>query len=335
MVEQRSPKPRVVSSSLATPATGLGFMKFEDVENIRIRYKEKIVKSFLISMGVSALVALIIFLAVSRVHLSIIAMVPAILMPLFFAIVISAIVVTLTTRKDAEAYRKTYKAYFVEQNLSRTFTDLKYNHDAGLDKQILRNTEMIHTGDRYSSNDLTMGKYKDVEFTQADVHIQERYEDKDGNTHYATIFLGRFMIFEFPKKFSFRLEVVSKFFGAKKVPGKNPQTGRKFEKFEVESPNFNKKFKIYAEDGFETFYLLDPAFIERIEMLGDAYQKKMLLGFIDNKLYVGLDERKDSFEAPSPFKPIDEQAELEKVHKDIKVITDFVNELRLDRKIFS
>ena len=144
MVEQRSPKPRVVSSSLATPATGLGFMKFEDVENSRIRYREKIVKSFLISMGVSVLVALTIFLAVSRVRLPIIAMVPAILMPLFFAIVISAIVVILTTGKDAEAYRKAYKAYFVEQNLSRTFTDLKYNHDAGLDKQILKNCMTGH-----------------------------------------------------------------------------------------------------------------------------------------------------------------------------------------------
>ena len=54
------------------------------------------------------------------------------------------------------------------------------------------------------------------------------------------------MIFEFPKKFNFKLEVVSKFFGVGKVPGRNPQTGRKFEKFEVESIDFNKKFKIYA-----------------------------------------------------------------------------------------
>lgn len=309
-------------------------MKFEDVEKIRVQYKNKLVKSFLISAGVTAAIVLIAFLITSHTRFSIVTILPAIFMSVFFAFVTSVIIVTLITRKDAIAYKKAYKAYFVEQNLMQTFADLKYDHSAGLDKQILKNTEMINTGDRYSSNDLTTGKYKNVAFTQADVHIETESTDSDGNTTYTTIFRGRFMIFEFPKKFNFKLEVVSKFFGAKKVPGRNPQTGRKFERFEVESPDFNKKFKIYAEDGFETFYLLDPAFIDRIEKLGAAYNKKMILCFVDNKLYVGLNEGKDSFEAPSPFKSIDEQAELEKIHGDIKVVTDFVDELRLDRKIF-
>ena len=143
------------------------------------------------------------------------------------------------------------------------------------------------------------------------------------------------MIFEFPKKFNFKLEVVSKFFGVGKVPGRNPQTGRKFEKFEVESIDFNKKFKIYAEDGFEMFYLLDPSFILKIEKVSAEYDKKMIFCFVDNKLYVGINEGKDSFEPPRPSKPIDEQLEIEKVSHDIKVITDFVDELSLDRKIFS
>ena len=143
------------------------------------------------------------------------------------------------------------------------------------------------------------------------------------------------MIFEFPKKFNFKLEVVSKFFGVGRVPGRNPQTGRKFEKFEVESIDFNKKFKIYAEDGFETFYLLDPSFILKIEKVSAEYDKKMIFCFVDNKLYVGINEGKDSFEPPRPSKPIDEQLEIEKVSHDIKVITDFVDELSLDRKIFS
>lgn len=310
-------------------------MKFEDVENIRAQYKDKIVKYSLISMAILLVVGTIAFFTVSGAHVSVITVLPAIFMAAFFALVITAVIVAVATRKEAVAYKKAYKAYFVEQNLARTFTDLRYNHNAGLNKQVLKDTQMINTGDRYSSNDLTMGKYKDVEFTQADVHIEVESTDSDGNTTYTTIFRGRFMIFEFPKKFNFKLEVFSKFFGARMIPGKNPQTGRKFERFEVESTEFNKKFKIYAEDGFETFYLLDPAFIAKIEKLGAEYNKKMILCFIDNKLYVGLNEGKDSFEPPRPFKPIDEEVELEKIHKDIKVITDFVDELSLDRKIFS
>ena len=310
-------------------------MKFEDVEKIRVQYKNKLVKSFLISAGVTTAIVLIAFLITSHTRFSIVTILPALFMSAIFVFAITAIIVAIATRKEAAEYKKTYKAYFVEQNLAKTFTNLQYQHEAGLNKQVLAATQMINTGDRYSSNDLTMGKYKNVNFTQADVHIEEEYTDSDGDTHYTTIFRGRFMIFEFPKKFNFKLEVVSKFFGVGKVPGRNPQTGRKFEKFEVESIDFNKKFKIYAEDGFEAFYLLDPSFILKIEKVSAEYDKKMIFCFVDNKLYIGLNEGKDSFEPPRPSKPINEQLEIEKVSHDIKIITDFVDELSLDRKIFS
>lgn len=310
-------------------------MKFEDVENARVRYKDKLTRASLITVSILFVLALIVFFAITGANFSIVTILPALFMSAIFVFAITAIVVAIATRKEAAEYKKTYKAYFVEQNLAKTFTNLQYQHEAGLNKQTLAATQMINTGDRYSSNDLTMGKYKNVNFTQADVHIEEEYTDSDGDTHYTTIFRGRFMIFEFPKKFNFKLEVVSKFFGVGKVPGRNPQTGRKFEKFEVESIDFNKKFKIYAEDGFETFYLLDPSFILKIEKVSAEYDKKMIFCFVDNKLYVGINEGKDSFEPPRPSKPIDEQLEIEKVSHDIKVITDFVDELSLDRKIFS
>ncbi len=310
-------------------------MKFEDVENARVRYKDKLTRTSLITVSILFVLTLIEFFAITGANFSIVTILPALFMSAIFVFAITAIVVTIATRKEAAEYKKTYKAYFVEQNLAKTFTNLQYQHEVGLSKQVLAATQMINTGDRYSSNDLTMGKYKNVNFTQADVHIEEEYTDSDGDTHYTTIFRGRFMIFEFPKKFNFKLEVVSKFFGVGKVPGRNPQTGRKFEKFEVESIDFNKKFKIYAEDGFETFYLLDPSFILKIEKVSAEYDKKMIFCFVDNKLYVGINEGKDSFEPPRPSKPIDEQLEIEKVSHDIKVITDFVDELSLDRKIFS
>lgn len=310
-------------------------MKFEDVENARVQYKNKLTKASLITMSILFVLALIMFFAITGANFSIVTILPALFMSAIFVFAITAIIVAIATRKEAAEYKKTYKAYFVEQNLAKTFTNLQYQHEAGLNKQVLAATQMINTGDRYSSNDLTMGKYKNVNFTQADVHIEEEYTDSDGDTHYTTIFRGRFMIFEFPKKFNFKLEVVSKFFGVGKVPGRNPQTGRKFEKFEVESIDFNKKFKIYAEDGFEAFYLLDPSFILKIEKVSAEYDKKMIFCFVDNKLYIGLNEGKDSFEPPRPSKPINEQLEMEKVSHDIKVITDFVDELSLDRKIFS
>jgi len=47
-----------------------------------------------------------------------------------------------------------------------------------------------------------------------------------------------------------------------------------------------------------------------------------------------LKDGKDAFEPPSIFKPIDENAESKKVENDIRLITDFVDQLKLNRKAF-
>ena len=308
-------------------------MNFANVEKAREQYRDKI-KTLSLSAIALVLLLLVVLLSLFDNRASLIIVLPTFFIFSVFSLVIISLIVMVGTRKEFANYRKLYKAYFVEQNLMSIFDDIKYSHDAELDKQLLCNTQMINVGDRYSSNDLTIGKYKDVAFRQADVHIEEEYTDSDGDTSYVTIFRGRFMIFEFPKKFNFRLEVISKHFSIGKIPSSDSETGRKFEKFEVESVDFNKMFNIYAEDGFETFYLLDPAFIASIENLGIKYDKKMIMCFINNRLYVGINEGKDAFEPPRPFKPIDEKIELEKVSKDIRIITDFVDELSLDKKIF-
>lgn len=313
-------------------------MTFQDVETARETYHQKTKKGWLIIAGITGvlLIVAIIFLLPKLLKnpgfWALETIMPSFVL-VFFILVVGAIAISFATRKEAAAYRKAYKAYFVEQNLKNTFTDLRYSHENGLEENILDATGMINTGDRYSSNDLTIAKYKDVQFTQADAHIEVEHTDSDGNTTYITIFKGRFMIFEFPKKFNFKLELIGHF-GAASIPGKNQSTGRKMAKISTESTDFNHLFKIYAEDGFEAFYILDPAFMAKIEDISNRYKNRVLFGFINNQLLIGLSDGKDSFEPPKASKPIDEQAEMAKIRADIKVITDFVDSLSLDRKIF-
>lgn len=58
-----------------------------------------------------------------------------------------------------------------------------------------------------------------------------------------------------------------------------------------------------------------------------------MFGFLDNKLYVAADNREDSFEY-DVLKPIDEKQINNNIVRDIKLITDFVNELNLDNDLF-
>lgn len=314
-------------------------MKFEDVEEARQKLALKSKKIWQIGavIGAAVFVTVIIINVASWVNnanrFGLFVMIPTLIFVTVFCAVIIAIVVVFATKKESVAYRKAYKAYFVEKIMRETFTDLEYSHDKGLSEEYLRNTGMVNTGDSYNSNDLTVAKYKNVKFVQSDVHIQEEETDSDGNTYYVTLFRGRFMFFEFPKKFSFVLELVGKRAGVAKVP-RSSKNGKRLEKMKTESGEFNQRFKIFTEDGFEMFYILDPAFIEKIQAINDSYNGRVMFGFLDNKLMVGLNDGKDSFEPPKPSRPIDEKTEFIKNQADLKVITDFVDYLRLDKKLF-
>ena len=103
----------------------------------------------------------------------------------------------------------------------------------------------------------------------------------------------------------------------------------KFRKVELESSEFHGRFRVYAQDGFEAFYLLDPAFMTRVEKLGEAYRNRVALFFADGELHIAIDNLKNSFEAASMREKIDEEAEIAKVKEDIKLITDIVDSLKL------
>jgi hypothetical protein len=189
-------------------------------------------------------------------------------------------------------------------------------------REVLADTGMIMMGDLYSSNDYCIAKYKGFPFIQADIHIQEEHEDSDGDRTYTTIFRGRWITFDFKKDFGKKLLVTGKqFYPAKK--------DKSFRKIELESNEFNRMFNVYAQDGFEAFYLLDPAVMERIMKLSELHNGRVMVCFTDGKMHIAINNNTDSFEPPRYTQPIDEKAEFDKVMNDIKVVTNIVDELKL------
>lgn len=288
-------------------------MTFQDVETARKTYLEKFKKGLFITFG------LVIFVCASLFLFG-----PFLAMPLVVvAVSVGVVITTFMTNKYKIAYRKAYKGYFVEQNLKKIFSNLLYDHQKGFSPNVIRESGMMRLANKFYSNDTVIAKYKNIAFAQADVHIIQTHTDDKGNTYDTTLFKGRYMMFEFPKKFEYRLEVVGKKFRLYQVPGKLKD--RKMRKLETESTDFNHNFRIYGDDGFESFYLLTPDVIARIEDIALRYDYKLLLGFYDNKLIVALDDGKDAFEPAKFTRPIDEKVESKKVSEDIKVITDFVD----------
>ena len=252
------------------------------------------------------------------------------------SIIVGIILFAVTTNKKKRAYVLAFKDYFVLNSLKATFTDLIYEPEKGIPRSEIADTQMMYMGDIYSSNDFVSGKYKNIDFHQSDVHIEEEHTttDSDGNTttEYITIFRGRWMVFDFNKEFKSNIQVCQKRFGNNKVGSIFSKS--KYKKVEMESQEFNKMFNVYAQSEHEAFYILTPTLMEKITNLVNNTKGKVLLCFIDNKLHIGLYDNKDSFEPGSVFKQIDEAKVNEEINKDVKTITNFVDYLSLDNDLF-
>ena len=247
----------------------------------------------------------------------------AMLFPFVFFLIIPYLIVRLfATSAETAAYRDAYKSYFITATFNKIFTNLSYSHTSAMPKEYVSGTGMMNMGDLYSSNDYTVAKYKGIPFKQADVHLQNESTDSDGNTTYHTIFLGRYVIFDYNKKFDKKLLVVGKNFDNSKID-------KTFKKIQLESNEFNKNFYVYAQDGFEAYYLLDPAVMERIMKLDDLHNGRVMVCFLNNQIHIAINNNTDSFEPASYKKPIDEKHEFNKVMNDIKVITNIIDEIKL------
>ena len=237
--------------------------------------------------------------------------------------------------KQITEFNNGFKNKYVLSSLNKIFTDLKYFPDKGLDYGVIANTRMMDMGDRYSSNDYFEGKYKNVNVKQADVHIEEEQQttDSDGHTTttWVTIFEGKWMIFDFNKTFTANVQVSQKGFGKSRV--NNWGEKNKYKKVEMEDAEFNKMFRIYAQNEHDAFYILTPSLMEKIKNLARTVSGKLLLCFINNELHIGLYNYKDSFEH-SVYKKIDEEKINDDISKEIKIITNFVDELDLDNSLF-
>ena len=254
---------------------------------------------------------------------------------LFETFVVGMIITIILDIKPKRKFILSFKEVFVLKSLKTIFSDLIYEPEKGLDRSIIKNTNMMYMGDRYSSNDLISGKYKDINVVQADVHIEEEHTttDSDGHTTttWVTIFKGRWMVFDFNKNFKANIQVCQKKFGNSKIS--NWGLKDKYKKVMMEDQAFNNSFKVYAQDEHDAFYVLTPSLMERIKKLSTTISGKLLFCFIDNKLHIGIYNNKDSFEH-GVFRRINEEKVTNEISQDIKLITNFVDELNLDNDLF-
>ena len=90
---------------------------------------------------------------------------------------------------------------------------------------------------------------------------------------------------------------------------------------------------MWADHEEDAFYLLTPNYMEKIKKLKEKLNAAFALCFIDNKLYIGLNNYKNLFE-PNLKKKIDIDLEEKMIVEEIKIITNFIDDLELDNNLF-
>jgi len=294
-------------------------MSIEELETLRKKSRNIMLIGMICSIGIT----LILFYITDLIPV------------LFMGLVVGVAVTHIISSKHSKKFILAFKETFVLKSLKLIFTDLNYEPEKGIDEAIIKNTQMMDMGDRYSSNDYISAKYKNISVEQADVHIEEKHKstDSDGHTRttWVTIFRGRWMIFDFNKNFKANIQVSQKGFSNSRI--NNWGNDLKYKKVMMEDQIFNNIFRTYAQSEHEAFYVLTPSLMEKIKNLAIDINGKILLCFIDNKLHVGIQNNEDSFEH-SIFTKIDEDKVIEEISRDIKLITNFIDELDLDNDLF-
>lgn len=222
--------------------------------------------------------------------------------------------------------KTTFKTKILTNMIKETFPDATYDPFKGLPPERVYRDGLLKKADRFHSEDLIKGSFSGVGFETCDLKLEERHvrQTKNGTqVYYVTYFLGRFFEFEFPKKFKGKIiltegSLMSWFTNLKKV--------------ELESIDFNKKFKTYSNDELSTFYVLTPHLMEALLELERQNPGTIICAFIDNRLTIAINNNRDTFEL-NLFQELNDDF-LKIMKKEMNVIGKIVEELKLNRNIY-
>ena len=207
-----------------------------------------------------------------------------------------------------------FKAIHVKKIIEDEIKGIDYDPKKGFEKEVVYGSKILKKEDRYYSEDYLSGVMKDKKFACADVKLQD-VRSNGKSTTVVTVFQGRFFMIDFEKKFENDVYIMP-----------NLSIGfnwfSELQRVDLESIAFNKLYDVFSVDKHSAFYLLKPAFMEKlIEFRSVA--KRVMFGFKDHQVYIALDTRIDSFDLRM-FREID-QTFFEEIKKEIKLIEELID----------
>jgi hypothetical protein len=252
----------------------------------------------------------------------------------FFVVLISRFV---SDKYLLKPYVRSFKAAVIGRIVRFVNKELKYKPDGFISTEEFVESGLFHpqTGKGYKGNDLVWGEVGDVRirFSQVDAR-SPKFWGKIRSPLFS--FKGLFFVGEFNKSLKGRTfvlpDISEKIFGP---------LGRKVQEQKVlgqlvilEDPEFEKEFVVHGTDQIEPRYILSTSLMSRILDFQKKCKCKIMLSFVDSKVYVAIPFLRNLFE-PRLSETLRDFEPIAEYFEDLQLAIGIVEDLNLNTRIWS
>ena len=205
---------------------------------------------------------------------------------------------------ELQAYQNSFKIEVIGNALKSLDQSLCITPSQGIYEDEFMGSQLFTTRpDRYSTEDLVIGKVDRTSFYFAEIHAEYKTQTSTKNgtkTTWHDIFKGIVFSADFNKNFNgftvVRPKDLGSAFGA--WFSKNLFSVGSKDVINLENVDFEREFVTYGVDQVEARYILTPAMMERILALNKQSKGTISLSFTNTKMYIAFPLDRNCFEAP-------------------------------------
>ncbi len=211
----------------------------------------------------------------------------------YLALITIGLIVYFFYKKSAiqKEYRTLFKEEVVNTLIRSQFDNVEYIQSIGINVRHINNACFFNRPNRYTTEDLITGTYDGVSFKMADVHLEKKRTNGTSEGYYDTYIKGKFILIDFERNFNDTVKIIER----KTITPFNTYNKGLVE-VELESIDFNEKFKVFSTTKHAAFYMLTPQLQEQLLHLESCFNGDIYVSFMQGKCYIVINDNSNSFE---------------------------------------
>jgi hypothetical protein len=236
-------------------------------------------------------------------------------------------------------YSIDFKNKIIAPLITEIDENLQYSPHLHILASDFNNSRLFRTRpDRISGNDYVKGEIDGTAIEFSDLLAEKKHTDSKGRESWERVFLGLFIVSEFPKKFHGQTVVLpdsaQKIFGDLVGGWLQKNNTSRNELVKMDNVEFEKEFVVYSTDQIEARYILTPAMMQKLLHFKKKTKHPIYVSFIGGKIYLAIEYNSDMFEASVFHSLLEYKIAMEYI-QTLHLAVGIVEELKLNQKLWS